>query len=238
MECTVHGPGDQDFELAWFRLHSDALQSPFVGDDSALLVEDDNDVSIQSQVREHGNGTKKTIRSQLRVRLDRDPSAGDVAFWCSVVTHAAAADGGNPVTLPSDAFVLRIPEAYINLPNCGVVPQSSHKNKCGLFSINKPSPTTSATPETSPLHISATSQSTTTSWQTPPPSSQHPRPTNSVLPGHAAPDNNITEEDSRLNTIVYPLLACITGVVGTLFIISCIYLLCYYKQKKSEFFGI
>ena len=232
LECTVHGPADVDFQLDWFRRHSDTIPSTATGyDGAAVMLGGDSSASIQSQVR---NGTRRSIRSQLRVQLSTDAPFGNTSYWCSL-THPVAAAAS--VTLPSDAFVLQVPEFYQGLPNCGAVPQSIHREKCAISSIPQPPSPSAASPvmPSSPLHLPTTTTITTTtssSWQTSSPLSQRsPIPTESVLADHPT---DLAEGRGGLNTIVYPLIACIAGTLGTLATIFCIYLKCHYRQRKSE----
>lgn len=239
MECTAHGPVGAEFEVAWFSSRSDTPLQLGAADD-VVLVRDQPNSSIRFQIRE--DETRKTIRSRLQIQLLRDPPAVGTAFWCSVTPPPDDAASGSSVTLvPSMVFILHGADTYQNLPSCGDTPQSFHGEKCATVrSALQPATPLAAMPTTTQL-VPTTTTTTTTSviettpsnslvWQELSPSSQLLAPTASVL----SDPPPLEEGSGNMNAIVVPILACVTGVIGTLFLTSCIYLQCYYRRRKSR----
>ena len=235
MECTAHGPVGAEFEVSWFSSRSDTPPSSLlaVPADDAVLMRNEANTSIRFQIRE--DETRKTIRSRLQILLQRDPPViGGIAFWCSVTQPPDAADGSSTVTLlPSMVFFLHAPETYQNLQSCGDTPQSFHGERCAA-TISAPQPATPLSMSTTQSVQHSTAIETTplssSAWQELPPSSQLPRPTASV---HSNPPP-LEEGSGSMHVIVIPILACVTGVIGTLCLTSCIYLQCYRRRKSSK----
>ena len=247
LECTAYGPVDSEFGIAWFRRDTD------VSSEAVLVRSEENGSSIHFQTREYG--TKSIIRSQLRIQLPRRDAVS--VFWCTLTP----ADGSSVTLqlLPSHAFILRAAESYQNLPSCGLAPQSSQRVKCAVPAsavaqpatppFAHPAPQSSATPtpkhpatqttlpitatEHTSQHRSITLQSSSSTWQLFPPPSQLTRPTMTVL---AVPPP-LTEGTADLSTIIFPVLACMAGAFGMLCIVTCVYLQCYYRRKKSKIYG-
>ena len=238
MECTVRGPVHADFQLVWFSME---LGPEAAGDPApaASMMRNSSNATIRFQL--HQDAEAKSIRSRLQLHLDRAVSAGDTAFWCSVLVQANSTDGrssGSPRTLASEAFVLRAASVYADLPVCGGTPQSSETGKCASASGSLlqpaspppplPPPTPSATSATQALSaVLPTSPHSAVSS-----SSQKLKPRTSVLAD--PPLEDLREGQAGLGAIMFPILGTLAGAIGTLSLLACLYLHCHYKHKKGE----
>ena len=241
MECTVHGPVHADFELVWFRV---AL-GPGEGDDivrlrdlvtehdpAASVMHNSSDVTIRFQLNQ--DGAVKRIRSRLELQLNREDSASNTAFWCSVLAwpnSTADATDKPPRALPSEAFVLRVADVYADLPICGGTPQSSEGEKCATVfrPLLQPATPSSNTSVTASIQSVSTMIPAISSRPVIAPSSL---PTTSVLLDPSLGDLN--EGQTGLNSIVLPMLGVLGGAICALSLVACLYLRCHYHHKKSE----
>ena len=141
------GPGEGD-EVC--KSSSQNIYEPF----GVCDQHNSSDVTIRFQLNQ--DGAVKRIRSRLELQLNREDSASNTAFWCSVLAwpnSTADATDKPPRALPSEAFVLRVADVYADLPICGGTPQSSEGEKCAtafnpLLQPATPSSNTSVTAHT------------------------------------------------------------------------------------------
>ena len=217
LECTAHGPASVEFELVWFRLQLTLSDSTSDGISTALpeLIRSGN---VVYQMREQE--TRKIIRSQLRLQLQRDATAS--AFWCAMTVA-----GETPVSLlPSDIFILHDNETYSNLSSCNDTAQSSMREKCAL---SVPNTLTTTSPEPTPSTPSVHPSSFT--------SQDVLQPSLLLVPTTSMPADSPPPEGGKIDvdTIVIPLLACLAGALTTFCVTSCVYFHCSYcTRKKSE----
>ena len=249
MECTVHGPVRAEFDLVWFS----AVLGPGGADDTVGLQEILGDNPPVSMMQNSSNvtirfqfnqvGAVKSIRSRLELQLNREVSAYDTAFWCSVLARPinATDDGGTgsiannfPRALPSEVFILRVADVYTDLPVCGSTPQSVERQKCAtvISPLLQPAATPSHTSLTTQTqHYSVMFATSSYGPSVVPSSSGIVMPT--TVPSEP-PLEDLNEGHTGLNAIVFPILGVLTGAFFTLSLVACLYLWCHYRQKKSE----
>ena len=247
MECTVHGPVRAEFDLVWFSAvlgpggAGDTVRlQEILGDNPPVsMMQNSSNVTIRFQFNQVG--AVKSIRSRLELQLNREISAYDTAFWCSVLARPinATDDGGtgsnSPRALPSEVFILRVAEVYTELPVCGSTPQSVERQKCATVispSLEQPAATPSHTYLTTQTQDYSVMFATSSYGPSVVPSSSGiVMPT--MVPSEP-PLEDLNEGHTGLNAIVFPILGVLTGAFCTLSLVACLYLWCHYRQKKSE----
>ena len=218
------GPGEGD-EVC--KSSSQNIYEPF----GVCDQHNSSDVTIRFQFNQ--DGAVKRIRSRLELQLNREDSASNTAFWCSVLAwpnSTTDASDKHPRALPSEAFVLRVADVYADLPICGGTPQSSEGEKCAtafspLLQPATPSSNTSVTAHTQSVSTMIPAISS-------PVVILSSLPTTSVLLD--PPLEDLNEGQTGLNSIVFPMLGVVGGAICTLSLVACLYLRCHYHHKKNK----
>lgn len=226
LECTAHGPLNAAFGVAWFRRTLTTVPahahpggpSQKVAGVEVLSSGSSNDTSILFQHRIQG--ARRTIRTQLRVRLQEGSLLELGSYCCSVVAPAIQGE-----VAVSDVLILEGVEAYAGLPPCSTRAQSKYELKCAVPPW-QPQPT--ATVLSGPSSLQLTPLNST--WQAVP---SH-QLSSSVGVQAVSPSGPSPEGAPKLLVIVLAALAGVVCAAVLLCVSSCVYLHRHRRKMKGE----
>ena len=229
LECTAHGPLNAAFGVAWFRRTLATVTAPAhpggasqkAAGVEALGSGNSNGTSILFQHRLQE--ARRTIRSQLRVRLQNGSLPELGSYCCSVVAATIRGE-----VAASDVLILEGAEAYEGLPSCSTRAQSKYEQKCAVPPRPQPAATVPPGPSSlqlTPLDSSAQSAAT---WQAMP-SNQL---SSSVGVNAVSPTGPSMEGGPRLFVIVLSAFAGIACAAALLCVSSCVCL--HHRRRKVK----
>lgn len=165
----------------------------------------------------------RTIRSQLRVRLQNGSLPELGSYCCSVVVATIRGE-----VAASDVLILEGPEAYEGLLPCSTRAQSKYERKCAVAPQPQPTATVPSRPSSLQLTPLDSSAQSAVTWQAMP-SNQL---SSSVGVRAVSPTGPSAKGGPTLLVIVLSALAGIACAAALLCVSSCVYL--HHRRRKVK----